>query len=200
MISKRENAVKLRVLNRKKLLQLKTKELNDINNILINRIRLICTASLRKFATIQELVELANEINKYIIKAISHNLKQQTIHKSLLLHTPNGASNYSSIKEFLVNQNPIIVSLIYTIRDMQPIDILDIILFEDKFANKSIVNYNAYNNAVINLMCLQKRKLRKKFRNALHKSVLIQNSYLFIYYFRNNKPLVWLYFKLKVRV
>ena len=179
---------------------MKTKELNDINNILINRIRLICTASLRKFATIQELVELANEINKYIIKAISHNLKQQTIHKSLLLHTPNRASTYSPIKEFLVNQNPIIVSLIYTIRDMQPIDILDIILFEDKFANKSIVNYNAYNNAVINLMCLQKRKLRKKFRNALHKSVLIQNSYLFIYYFRNNKPLVWLYFKLKVRV
>ena len=76
MIDKRENSAKLCVLNRKKLLQYKTKELNDINETLMNRIKLICTPSLRKCATTQELLELINEINEHIMKVISYNLKQ----------------------------------------------------------------------------------------------------------------------------
>ena len=45
-------------------------------------------------------------------------------------------------------------------------------------------------------MNLRKSKLREKFRDALRQGVPIPNAYLFTHHYRNNKPSIWLLFKL----
>ena len=80
-------------------------------------------------------------------------------------------------------------------RDLPPMDMLDMIPFKDKFVNESMADPNVFNDSVINLMSHRKRKLREKFRMALREGNPIKNYHAFAHHFRNNKPSMWIYFK-----
>ena len=67
--------MQLCISNRKILLQLKTRELNNMSEIIMNRMQLISNLSLKNWNTSQGLMQLLIEVQEYVIKAISHNIK-----------------------------------------------------------------------------------------------------------------------------
>ena len=75
IIGKTKTTLKVRKLNKRVLPELKTKDLSSLNEILSNKLHLLCTPSLRNCSTTNNLIKLINEINDYIIKATSHNIK-----------------------------------------------------------------------------------------------------------------------------
>ena len=82
-------------------------------------------------------------------------------------------------------------------RKLKLIEILDITLHKEDYIDKAIVSFDTYNNLIVNLQMHRKRKLCKKFRELLNEGVLIPNSYLCTYHFRNNKPPARFYFYLE---
>ena len=78
------------------------------------------------------------------------------MHNSILKQFPNGTSDCTPLKEVLVNGNPLIDLLISAIKNLQPIDILDIIPFEDKFISKAMVDPGIYNDVIVNLISHRK--------------------------------------------
>ena len=71
----------------------------------MNRMQLISNLLLKKWNTSQGLIQLLIEVQEYVIKAASHNIKQERMHKTILLQSPNGISDCIAIKEVVVNQN-----------------------------------------------------------------------------------------------
>ena len=55
-----------------------------MNEMLMNRMKLVCNPSIKKCNTSQGLMQLSIKIQEYVIKATSHNVKQQILHQTLL--------------------------------------------------------------------------------------------------------------------
>ena len=88
-------------------------------------------------------------------------------------------------------------SLFRAIRKLTLMEILDITSYEEDYVNKAIVNYNTYNNSIDNLRIHRKRKYCEKYRIILNKGVPTPSIYQHTHHYRNNKPLVQLFFYLQ---
>ena len=192
-----DKSLKVRILNKKKLPQLSTKELQSINEMVEKRIKLIVTPTLRNCSTMKDIIVLSSNVNEYVLKALSHNNRQQSIHDTLMNRSTKGVSDCTQLREIASNNNRSMDKLIRVMQHIQYKEILDIRPYEDEFVLSNYVHPEVMNDCAINLMNLRKNNLRKKYRQGLRFGVPMPNAYLFTHHYRNNKPSTWLFFKLE---
>ena len=82
-------------------------------------------------------------------------------------------------------------------KHIKPNEVLDIRQHEDEYILQNYVLPKVCNDSAINIMNLRKSKLYEKFRDSLGQGIPILNAYLFTYHYCNNKPSIWLFFKLE---
>ena len=124
-------------------------------------------------------------------------MKQQRIQQFTLQQAQNGTSNCIELNVTSNPPNPMLGPLVLAIDKLKPKEILDVQPFEIEHVQEETFEPETCNDNVINLSLHRKRKKREKFRETLQLGAPTPHSYLCTHHFRNDKPSVWLCFKLE---
>ena len=87
--------------------------------------------------------------------------------------------------------------MISVIEKLKPLELLDVSKYEDEYVATAIKQPKQYNDSNINMNKHYISKNREKFRVELKKGVPVESCLLYTHHFNNNKPSVWIIFKVE---
>jgi len=94
-----------------------------------------------------------------------------------------------------LNGTIILSLLIEAANNLEVLELLNIKQYEEEYVIKIHNLLTIMSNLKINLVRYQKQKLCEKYRNIVQEDLLIENLYLYIHYYNNYKPSIYIMFK-----
>ena len=122
-------------------------------------------------------------------------MKQKTTIESYNESNANGTSVCVPLDAINSPPNDMLSCLIEAINGLKTLELLDLSTFEEECVSKNIKQPKELNDSNINMNKHYVRKHRQKFRRELKKGLPMPNVLLHAHHFHNNKPSVWIVFK-----